>query len=52
MYKRVNARKPINTETIQQELKQEISQEKPDIDTEDTYQKTILADVSKKKDPT
>ena len=41
VYKRVNGRKTINTETIQQELKQEISQKKPDIHTENTYQKAI-----------
>ena len=51
VYKWVNAGKAINTETIQQELKQEISKEKPDIDTENTYQKVILGDVNKIKDP-
>ena len=49
--KRVNAGKGINMKTIQQELKQEMNSEKL-VETENTYQKVVLAKVNKKKDPT
>ena len=49
VYKRVNVRKGINTNIIQQEMKQE----KVGTEIENTYQKAILTDVGRKgKDPT
>ena len=49
VYKRVNAGKAINTKTIQEEMTQ-----KGLVETEldNTYQKAILAEVNKKRDPT
>ena len=48
VYKRVNARKGIDTNIIQQGMKQE----KVGTEIENTYQKAILTDVGKKgKDP-
>ena len=44
VYKRVNARKGINTKIIQQEMKQE----KVETELENTYEKAILTDVNKK----
>ena len=44
VYEMVNAGKEINTETLQHEMKQK----KVEFDMENTYQKAILSDVSKK----
>ena len=48
VYKRVNARKGINTKTIQHEMTQ-IGLVETELDN--TYQKAILAEVNKKKNP-
>ena len=50
VYKWVNTRKGINTNTIKQEMAQTKLVEEPELDN--TYQKAILAEVSMKKDPT
>ena len=49
VYKRVNARKSIKTNKIKQEIAQTKLLEDPELDN--TYQKAILAEVSKKRDP-
>ena len=49
VYKRVNARKDINTTIINQEMAQTELVEELELDN--TYQKAILAEVSMKKDP-
>ena len=50
IYKKVNAEKGINTHIIKQEMAQTKLLEESELDN--TYQKAILAEVSKKKDPT
>ena len=49
VYKRVNAGKGINTKTIQQNM---IQKGLVATELDNTYQKAILAEVNKKKDPT
>ena len=46
VYKKVNARREINTEAIKQELEQEMLE---NVEIENVYQKAILSEVGKKE---